>query len=78
MPKIRIYTTPTCPYCTALKNFLKEHNIEFEEVDVSVDDQARKEMIQKTNQLGVPVVEIGDEFVVGFEKEKISKLLNIR
>ncbi|HOK35126.1 MAG TPA: glutaredoxin domain-containing protein [Candidatus Pacearchaeota archaeon] len=78
MPKVYLYTTPTCPYCIALKNFLKEHNIKFEEIDVSVDEKTREELIQKTNQFNVPVVEIDGEIIIGFDKEKISKLLNIR
>ncbi len=75
--KVKIYTTPTCAYCLALKNFLRENNIEFEEVDVASDARAREEMIKKTNQMEVPVVEIENEIVVGFNKEKIKKLLNI-
>jgi glutaredoxin-like YruB-family protein len=78
MKKIKIYSTPGCPYCFALKEFLKSHNIEFEDVDVSQDENAAKEMIEKSGQMGVPVVEIDGEIVVGFDKEKICKLLNIK
>jgi glutaredoxin-like YruB-family protein len=78
MKKIKIYTTPSCPYCFALKEFLKSHNIEFEDVDVSKDENAAKEMIEKSGQMGVPVVEIDGEIVVGFDKEKICQLLNIK
>lgn len=74
---IRIFTTPFCPYCFALKEFLKQHNIEFEEIDVSKDAKAAREMIEKSGQMGVPVVEIDGQIVVGFDKEKISQLLNI-
>lgn len=77
MPKVRLYTTPVCPYCIALKNFLKEQDIDFEEIDVSTNDQARKELIAKTNQLNIPVLEVDGELIVGFDKEKISQLLNI-
>lgn len=66
-----------CPYCVALKEFLKEHHIEFEEVDVTQDTEAQKEMIEKSGQMGVPVVEIDEEVIVGFDREKITKLLNI-
>lgn len=76
-PKIIVYSTPACPYCLTLKEFLKQHNIEFEEIDVSKDKKAREEMIKKSGQMGVPVVEIDGEIVVGFDKEKISKLLKI-
>lgn len=78
MPTIKLYTTPSCPYCYTLKEFFKEHNVAFEEIDVSQDEKARDYMIEKTNQMGVPVVEIGDEFVVGFDKVKIVKLLDIK
>ncbi|MBI2626571.1 MAG: glutaredoxin family protein [Candidatus Nealsonbacteria bacterium] len=77
MAKIKIYSTPTCPYCVALKNFLKEKNIAFEDVDVAQDAQAREEMVQKTNQMGVPVVDIDGEIIIGFDKERISKILKI-
>jgi len=60
-----------------LKIFLKEHKIEFEEVDVSKNEEALKEMIQKSGQMGVPVIEIDGEIVVGFDKEKISKILKL-
>jgi glutaredoxin-like YruB-family protein len=77
-PKVKIFTTISCPYCHILKEFLREHNIEFEEVDVSEDEKAQKEMIEKSGQIGVPVAEIDGQIVVGFDKEKISQLLNIR
>jgi glutaredoxin-like YruB-family protein len=77
LPKIRIFSTPSCPYCVTLKEFLKHHDIEFEDIDVSKDEKAAEEMIQKSGQMGVPVVEIEDKIVVGFDKEKIVKLLNI-
>lgn len=74
---VKVYSTPTCPYCVALKDFLKEHNIEFEDVDVSQDEKARDEMVRKSGQMGVPVVEIDGEIVVGFDKDRISQLLKI-
>ena len=77
MPQVKIYSTPTCPYCVTLKEFLKEKSIAFEDVNVAQDAQAREEMIQKSNQMGVPVVDIDGEIVVGFDRQKISKLLNI-
>jgi len=75
---IKVYSTPSCPYCFTLKEFLKQNNIEFEDIDVSKDEKALKEMIEKSGQMGVPVVEIDGEIVVGFDKEKISKLLNLK
>ena len=67
-----------CPYCVVLKKFLGEHNIEFEDVDVSQNEEAAKEIIEKSGQMRVPVIEINGEIVVGFDKEKISTLLNIK
>ena len=78
MVKVKVYSTPVCPYCVALKEFLKEHNIEFEEVDVSQDEAAQKEMVEKSGQMGVPVVEIDGEIIVGFDREKIIKLLKLK
>jgi len=75
---IKVYSTPSCPYCVTLKAFLKQHNIEFEDIDVSQDKKAREEMIKKSGQMGVPVVDIDGEIVVGFDREKICKLLNIK
>jgi len=76
--KVRLFLTPGCPYCFTLKEFLKEHNVEFEEVDVSKDEKARDEMIEKSGKMEVPVIEIDGEIVAGFDKEKIVKLLNIK
>ncbi|MCD6177784.1 glutaredoxin family protein [bacterium] len=75
---IKVYSTPSCPYCVTLKVFLKQHNIEFEDIDVSQDKKAREEMVKKSGQMGVPVVDIDGEIVVGFDREKICKLLNIK
>jgi len=79
MAKVKVYTTPTCTYCVVLKKYFEEKGVEYEEVDVSEDEEAQKRMIEKTNQMGVPVVEIGEEekFIVGFDKEKINQELNL-
>ena len=74
---VKIYTTPTCAYCHAEKEFFKEHNIEFQEFDVFTDTKARQEMIEKTGQLGVPVTDIDGQIVIGFERGKIKQLLGI-
>lgn len=76
--KIKVYSTPDCAQCYTLKGFLKKHNIEFEEVNIYEDKEAKEEMIKKSGQQNVPVMEIGDEIVIGFNKEKISKLLDIK
>jgi glutaredoxin 3 len=75
--KILIYSTPTCTYCIILKKYLEEKNISYEEVDVSQNEEVQKEMIEKTNQMGVPVVDIDGEIIIGFDKEKIDKILNL-
>ena len=72
---VKVFSTPTCPFCVTLKEFLKDNNIEFEDLDVAENDKARDEMIEKSGQMGVPVIEIGGEIVVGFDQGKIKKLL---
>jgi glutaredoxin-like YruB-family protein len=77
MPRIRLFTTPICPYCFSLKRFLEEKGIEVEEIDVTKNEVAMEEMINETQQTTVPVLDIDGEFVVGFDREKICKLLKI-
>lgn len=77
MAKTIIYSTQACPWCTVAKDFLKENNIEFEARDVSEDEVARAELMEKSGQLGVPVLDIGGAIIVGFDKEAISKALDI-
>jgi len=74
---IKIYSTPACLYCLNLKKFLEENNIEFVYIDVSKDREALKEMVEKSGQMGVPVTDIDGEIIVGFDRERISSLLNI-
>lgn len=75
MKKVKVYSTPTCPHCLAVKAFLKEKGVEFQDVDVSVSRESADEMIKKTGQMGVPVVDIDGKIVVGFDREKIESLL---
>ncbi len=77
-PKVRVFSTPMCPYCVTLKEFLKKYNIGFEDIDVSQNKTFLDEMIKKSGQMGVPVIEIDEQIVVGFDKEKINQLLNIK
>lgn len=77
MAKIRLFTTPVCPYCMTLKRFLKEKNIEFEEIDVTEDLKAQEEMIEKTQQSTVPVLAIDDDFIVGFDRKEIVEKLGL-
>jgi len=75
--KVRVYSTPTCPYCQRAKQFLKDNKIEFEDFDVSENQEKAQEMIDKTGQMGVPVIDIDGEIIVGFDKDAISKNLSI-
>ena len=75
--KVRVYSAPSCPWCRAVKEFLKNHNIEFEDIDVSVDQDAAKEMVLKSGQMGVPVIEIDENIVVGFNKPLLEELLGL-
>ncbi|MCS7106137.1 MAG: glutathione S-transferase N-terminal domain-containing protein [Candidatus Aenigmarchaeota archaeon] len=77
MKKVKIYTTPTCPYCEMAKTFFRENRIEYEEIDVSSDREAAMEMIEKSGQLGVPVIEIDDKIIVGFDVNAIKKALEL-
>lgn len=77
MNKIRLFSTPICPYCMTLKRFLNEKGFEVESVDVSADEVAQKEMIEKTQQTAVPVLDIDGSWVVGFDRKKICELLKI-
>lgn len=76
--KVIVYSTPTCPYCHAAKDFLKENKVEFKDIDVSKDQKAAEEMIEKSGQMGVPVLEIGGQIIVGFDKDKIKKALKLK
>ncbi len=73
--KIIVYTTPTCVFCPLVKKFLDEKGVEYEEIDVSSNSEEMEKMKEKTGQMGVPVVLIGDDIVVGFDKKKIEELL---
>ena len=75
--KVIVYSTPTCPYCKQAKDFLKQHNIHFTEVDVATDEKKAQDMIEKSGQMGVPVVEIDKTIIVGFDKGAMKKALGI-
>lgn len=75
MPNIKIYSTPTCPYCIRVKDYLKEKNVSFESVDVSSDEAGLQEMIKVSGQMGVPVVKIDGDIIVGFDKARIDEKL---
>ena len=74
---VKVYSTPTCPYCIRTKQFLKENNIEFEDIDVSANQQTAQEMVDKSGQMGVPVLDIDGEIITGFDQNKIKALLGL-
>lgn len=78
MAKVKVFSTPSCSYCVTLKEFLKNNDIEFDDIDVSEDETASTEMVKKSGQMGVPVIDIDGEIIIGFDKEKVVKLLNIK
>ncbi len=76
--RVIVYSTPTCPHCTTIKNYLKDNRITFRDIDVSRDQNMAQQMVRKSGQQGVPQVEINGRIVVGFDKPKIDELLEIR
>ena len=77
MTKIKIYSTPTCPFCKRAKAFFKEHNIEYDDVNVAEDEKARDEMVEKSGQMSVPVIEVGDKIIIGFNEQELRKTLKV-
>ncbi|HDQ22449.1 MAG TPA: glutaredoxin family protein [Candidatus Uhrbacteria bacterium] len=75
--KVSIYTTPTCSYCKQAKDYFKEKGIDFEEIDVATDAAKAQEMIEKSGQMGVPVLDIGGRIIVGFDKAAIDEELGL-
>jgi len=78
MKKVQIYSTPTCSYCHMAKEFFNKNNVSYEDYNVAIDLEKRKEMVDKSGQMGVPVILIDGEIIVGFDKAKISGLLGIK
>lgn len=76
--KVKIYTTSTCIWCVRVKEFLKENNVQFEEVNVGENQQAAEEMVKKSGQMGVPVTEIDGEIIVGFDETKLKQALKLK
>ena len=74
---IKIYSTPSCPYCHMLKEYLDEKGFEYQDVNVAEDLVSREEMVEKSGQMGVPVSDIDGNIVVGFDREKVNELLGI-
>lgn len=77
MKKVTIYSTPTCHYCSLAKDFFKEHGVAYEEHNVASDLDKRKEMVEKSSQMGVPVIDIEGKIIVGFDEGTIKEALEI-
>jgi len=74
---VTIYTTPSCVYCKMAKAYFEQNNVKYEEKNVAVDEAAREDMVKKSGQLGVPVIDVGGKIVVGFDKRRLSELLSL-
>jgi len=74
---VMVYSTPTCPYCIRVKQFLKDNNVAYQDIDVSSDQAKAEEMTSKSGQLGVPIIDINGQVIVGFDKGKIKKALGL-
>ena len=74
---ITVYSTPTCPYCVRAKQFLKDNNIEFNDINVAVDHEKAQEMVEKSGQMGVPVIDVNGQIIVGFDRERLKSSLGI-
>lgn len=72
---VKVYSTPSCPWCTVAKNYLKSKNVKFEDMDVSKNREAAMEMVQKSGQRGVPVIDIDGNIIVGFDQGAIDNLI---
>ncbi len=78
MSSIKIYSTTTCVYCKMAKDFFQKHNVKYEEYDVAENEKARAEMLEKSQQLGVPVIDIDGKIIIGFSEPELKKALNIK
>lgn len=77
-PRVILFTTPSCSYCRMAKKYLREQGIKFKDVDVSRDQAAARDMLKRSGQQGVPVLDIGGKIVVGFDRPKIDRYLGLR
>ncbi len=75
---IIVYTTPSCPYCLQLKDFLEKNKIEYKEIDLGNNQKLAEKIVKKSGQMAVPITEIDGEIIVGFDKEKLGKKLNLK
>ena len=75
MAKVIVYSTATCPYCVMVKDWLKQKKVEYDDVNVGIDQEKAREMIKKSNQMGVPVIDIDGDVIVGFDRPKLEASL---
>ena len=75
--QIKIYTTLTCPWCNKLKEWLKENKYEFEELIITDESEYRDALLEKTGQIGIPVIEVGEKIIVGFNLEELKKAIKV-
>jgi len=76
MANVKVYSTPTCPYCRQAKDYLKEKGVDFTDLNVATDIEARNEMVKKSGQMGVPVIEFDGNIVIGFNRAKLDQLIS--
>lgn len=74
---VKVYSTPTCPWCKRVKEFLGEKNIEFEDINVASNKEAAQEMMKKSGQMGVPVIDVDGQIMIGFNQEELEKALGL-
>ncbi|MBU0684129.1 MAG: glutaredoxin domain-containing protein [Candidatus Omnitrophota bacterium] len=77
MKNVKVYGTLACPFCVKVKQFLKDQNVAFEDIDVAQDEARLQEIVEKTGQMGVPVIEIDGEIIIGFDRGKIVQALGL-
>ena len=76
-PRVIVFSTPTCTYCNAAKRYFRQKGVRFKDVDVSRDQAAARDMLRRSGQMGVPVIDIGGKIVVGFDRPKINHYLGL-
>ncbi len=77
-PKVIVFSTPTCSYCNMAKQYFRQKNVRFTDIDVSRDQAAARDMVRRSGQMGVPVIDIGGKIIVGFNRPKIDQLLGLK
>ncbi|MBK8619949.1 MAG: NrdH-redoxin [Anaerolineales bacterium] len=77
-PKVVVFSTPTCSFCTMAKKYFRDKGIKFTDIDVSRDQAAARDMVRRSGQMGVPVIDIGGKIIVGFNRPQIDQLLSIK